>query len=98
MNKKNSYRRILINIFKLVYAASNRSILRNKCHAQCGEGEGDCDEDNNFLKIFASGNATNFLNGSRKHTKSMELIFAKLNGMMCSLALSRIVTMEFYRP
>ena len=52
MNKKNSYRRIFINIFKLVYAASERSILRNKCHGQCGEGEGDCDEDNDCLPGF----------------------------------------------
>ena len=50
-----------------------------------------------IFKTFASGNAASFQNGSRKHMKSMVLIFAKLNGMICSSALSPIVIMEFYR-
>ena len=41
-----------MKILKLLYAASDRSIFRNKCHGRCGEGEGDCDEDNDCLPGF----------------------------------------------
>ena len=38
-----------MNISTLLYSASDRSIFRSKCNGQCGEGEGDCDKDNDCL-------------------------------------------------
>ena len=46
----------------LIYVASKRGIFRTKCYGQCGEGEGDCDRDEDCLPGFTckSGGAFRF--------------------------------------